>query len=165
MPVRPASFSNHVQKWGLAEVSKKNIDSIFQGFDSNSDGVLWPDEINYGVFFFMEEGSGDGGGGGGGGVADRNGGDKGLQERHPDVPRLQAWQLAASQLCRWAAQHQPASTNNNNNNNNNIGGGCVDGNDTCEHWASLGECKKNPAYMESACRLSCGVCKKDRTEL
>lgn len=69
------------------------------------------------------------------------------------------------------SKHQPASTTTTTTNNNNNGGGggggggCLDGNDACEHWASLGECKKNPAYMESTCRLSCGVCKKDRTEL
>jgi len=36
--------------------------------------------------------------------------------------------------------------------------GCVDDNDRCEEWASTGECEKNPAYMNDACKLSCKQC-------
>lgn len=38
-------------------------------------------------------------------------------------------------------------------------GDCVDTNDMCPGWAKQDECKKNPAYMLTFCRLSCGVCK------
>jgi prolyl 4-hydroxylase len=34
---------------------------------------------------------------------------------------------------------------------------CRDNNDSCRHWASIGECEKNPVYMKSNCRLSCKV--------
>ena len=36
--------------------------------------------------------------------------------------------------------------------------GCVDDDDNCRAWANSGECAKNPAYMESACKASCGKC-------
>ena len=36
--------------------------------------------------------------------------------------------------------------------------GCVDSDENCAAWAESGECAKNPAYMESACRASCGAC-------
>lgn len=48
--------------------------------------------------------------------------------------------------------------------NRKISEGCVDENDSCTHWASIGECKKNPTYMvgspdsPGACRKSCQVC-------
>ncbi|CAI5939811.1 unnamed protein product [Closterium sp. NIES-64] len=45
---------------------------------------------------------------------------------------------------------------------------CADDNENCEHWASIGECERNKAYMVGAegagpesigfCRKSCGVC-------
>ncbi|XP_078667754.1 uncharacterized protein LOC144909575 isoform X3 [Branchiostoma floridae x Branchiostoma belcheri] len=35
---------------------------------------------------------------------------------------------------------------------------CTDSNSNCPSWASSGECENNPAYMLSACQLSCGVC-------
>ncbi|KAJ9700151.1 hypothetical protein PVL29_005804 [Vitis rotundifolia] len=44
------------------------------------------------------------------------------------------------------------------------GGNCTDENDSCERWAALGECTKNPEYMvgssdlPGACRRSCKVC-------
>lgn len=31
----------------------------------------------------------------------------------------------------------------------------VDQNESCEFWASIGECKKNPRYMLQSCALSC----------
>ncbi|XP_058115134.1 probable prolyl 4-hydroxylase 4 [Magnolia sinica] len=43
-------------------------------------------------------------------------------------------------------------------------GGCTDENTSCERWATLGECTKNPEYMVGsaevlgACRRSCKVC-------
>lgn len=37
-------------------------------------------------------------------------------------------------------------------------GGCHDTNDRCEEWAAWEECDKNPGYMLSACRKSCGKC-------
>lgn len=39
--------------------------------------------------------------------------------------------------------------------------GCSDGNENCEEWAVLGECKKNAAYMLKNCRKSCDACKPD----
>lgn len=45
-----------------------------------------------------------------------------------------------------------------------LGGNCTDENDSCERWAALGECTKNPEYMvgssdlPGACRRSCKVC-------
>lgn len=44
------------------------------------------------------------------------------------------------------------------------GGNCADENESCERWAALGECTKNPVYMvgspdlPGACRRSCKVC-------
>lgn len=44
------------------------------------------------------------------------------------------------------------------------GGNCKDDNESCERWAALGECSKNPAYMigtanlPGACRRSCRIC-------
>jgi len=35
---------------------------------------------------------------------------------------------------------------------------CQDDNDSCEHWASIGECCNNPGYMLSSCAKSCGQC-------
>ena len=36
--------------------------------------------------------------------------------------------------------------------------GCTDDDENCFAWAEGGECSKNPAYMESACRASCNKC-------
>mmetsp|Transcript_7052 Transcript_7052/g.18410 ORF Transcript_7052/g.18410 Transcript_7052/m.18410 type:complete len:338 (+) Transcript_7052:380-1393(+) len=36
--------------------------------------------------------------------------------------------------------------------------GCEDSTNDCVAWAASGECVKNPAYMESACALSCKRC-------
>ncbi|KAE8698218.1 Prolyl 4-hydroxylase 2 [Hibiscus syriacus] len=44
------------------------------------------------------------------------------------------------------------------------GGNCTDLNESCERWAALGECSKNPEYMIGSpelpgyCRRSCKVC-------
>lgn len=35
---------------------------------------------------------------------------------------------------------------------------CDDGNNMCEFWAANGECSKNPDYMGSVCKRSCGQC-------
>ena len=35
---------------------------------------------------------------------------------------------------------------------------CVDTNEGCERWAIDGECAKNPAFMQDACRQSCKSC-------
>ncbi|KAL6841439.1 hypothetical protein ACP4OV_028957 [Aristida adscensionis] len=43
-------------------------------------------------------------------------------------------------------------------------GNCTDENDSCEKWAAMGECKKNPEYMVGTatlpgfCRRSCNLC-------
>lgn len=43
-------------------------------------------------------------------------------------------------------------------------GKCADQNASCERWAALGECTKNPEYMVGSsempgyCRRSCKVC-------
>ncbi|GLJ31178.1 hypothetical protein SUGI_0624760 [Cryptomeria japonica] len=45
-----------------------------------------------------------------------------------------------------------------------VTGECVDENQSCAHWAAVGECKKNPVYMvgspdsPGSCRKSCRVC-------
>ncbi|CAN1144430.1 Probable prolyl 4-hydroxylase 4 [Linum perenne] len=45
-----------------------------------------------------------------------------------------------------------------------VGGNCTDNNDSCERWAALGECGKNPEYMVGSaalpgyCRRSCKAC-------
>ena len=138
-----------------------------------------PDEINYGVLFFMEEaendgggkggddGNGDDGGGdasGGGGGASSSGGN-GKVQAAADIPRLQSWQLATSQLCRWAAA--AAETLKPQAMHAEIR--CKDGNARCKHWASEGECDANPAYMKYTCRAACGVCStaqaRDHTDL
>jgi prolyl 4-hydroxylase len=36
--------------------------------------------------------------------------------------------------------------------------GCLDSDSNCEAWAESGECEKNPEYMATACRASCGTC-------
>lgn len=44
------------------------------------------------------------------------------------------------------------------------GGNCTDMNESCERWAVLGECTKNPEYMVGSaelpgyCRRSCKAC-------
>uniref|UniRef100_A0A914PDS4 ShKT domain-containing protein n=1 Tax=Panagrolaimus davidi TaxID=227884 RepID=A0A914PDS4_9BILA len=35
---------------------------------------------------------------------------------------------------------------------------CVDGDTACDFWAKNGECKANPVYMLTVCRLSCHIC-------
>ena len=35
---------------------------------------------------------------------------------------------------------------------------CVDDNMHCVHWAAIGECRANPAYMLVRCRKSCRMC-------
>mmetsp|Transcript_22120 Transcript_22120/g.48103 ORF Transcript_22120/g.48103 Transcript_22120/m.48103 type:complete len:212 (-) Transcript_22120:345-980(-) len=37
---------------------------------------------------------------------------------------------------------------------------CTNKHDKCVFWASIGECMKNPGYMESDCILACQVCSK-----
>lgn len=43
-------------------------------------------------------------------------------------------------------------------------GNCTDLNESCERWAALGECTKNPEYMVGSaelpgyCRRSCRIC-------
>ena len=36
---------------------------------------------------------------------------------------------------------------------------CIDEDKHCKGWAEDGECEKNPNYMLTSCRRSCGVCK------
>lgn len=36
--------------------------------------------------------------------------------------------------------------------------GCENEHTSCGEWASAGECSKNPGYMHSQCRKSCGTC-------
>ena len=35
---------------------------------------------------------------------------------------------------------------------------CLDANGHCGQWQGLGECGRNPAYMEQQCPRSCGHC-------
>ena len=35
---------------------------------------------------------------------------------------------------------------------------CHDGSADCSNWARAGECAKNPGFMHSTCKLSCGLC-------
>jgi hypothetical protein len=35
---------------------------------------------------------------------------------------------------------------------------CINLHDNCVMWASMGECDKNPAFMNKHCRLACGIC-------
>jgi len=37
---------------------------------------------------------------------------------------------------------------------------CVNKHDKCVFWASIGECTKNPGYMENDCMLACQNCGK-----
>jgi hypothetical protein len=37
--------------------------------------------------------------------------------------------------------------------------GCQDDADACSGWAAAGECEKNPGFMQSSCKLTCGTCK------
>jgi prolyl 4-hydroxylase len=36
--------------------------------------------------------------------------------------------------------------------------GCADRHENCAYWAKNGECDKNPAYMNNACKLACKKC-------
>jgi len=38
---------------------------------------------------------------------------------------------------------------------------CTDDNERCHHWASKGECDKNPSFMLDVCKKSCNKCKHD----
>nr|XP_006819343.1 PREDICTED: uncharacterized protein LOC102810139 [Saccoglossus kowalevskii] len=44
-------------------------------------------------------------------------------------------------------------------------GDCIDLNQRCEHWASIGECQKNPEYMLQHCKKSCDQCEEEITTL
>jgi hypothetical protein len=35
---------------------------------------------------------------------------------------------------------------------------CQDNHDQCGYWADIGECTKNPGYMNVECRKSCELC-------
>jgi hypothetical protein len=35
---------------------------------------------------------------------------------------------------------------------------CKNENENCEYWATIGECEKNPGYMNSSCAKACGTC-------
>ena len=35
---------------------------------------------------------------------------------------------------------------------------CKNKHNSCNHWASIGECTKNPGYMVSNCGVACGTC-------
>lgn len=37
-------------------------------------------------------------------------------------------------------------------------GDCGDGNEQCTEWAFFGECEKNPGFMLTTCKKSCGLC-------
>ncbi|XP_041349464.1 zinc metalloproteinase nas-13-like [Gigantopelta aegis] len=37
-------------------------------------------------------------------------------------------------------------------------GDCMNMNQNCEFWASIGECDKNPGYMKELCKPACDVC-------
>jgi len=37
---------------------------------------------------------------------------------------------------------------------------CINKHDKCVFWASIGECAKNPGYMENDCMLACQSCSK-----
>lgn len=39
-----------------------------------------------------------------------------------------------------------------------VQGECVDTHESCEKWASTGECEANPAFMKNNCKKSCFVC-------
>ena len=38
------------------------------------------------------------------------------------------------------------------------GNDCLNKHDSCEFWASAGECEENPRYMLQNCPLSCKIC-------
>lgn len=42
---------------------------------------------------------------------------------------------------------------------------CKDEDPSCEEWANAGECKRNPAFMNTSCRYSCMLCDEDNEEL
>ena len=39
-----------------------------------------------------------------------------------------------------------------------INSGCQDSRFECNGWARQGECSRNPTYMKSNCKKSCGLC-------
>lgn len=42
---------------------------------------------------------------------------------------------------------------------------CSDNDSSCVSWQASGECERNPDFMHTSCRLSCGLCdKKDKDE-
>lgn len=52
---------------------------------------------------------------------------------------------------RWITQHER---------NEILKEDCINRHDKCVFWASIGECTKNPGYMEIECMLACQVCAK-----
>lgn len=36
--------------------------------------------------------------------------------------------------------------------------GCEDKEDRCYTWGEQGECERNKGFMETSCRLTCGLC-------
>ena len=42
---------------------------------------------------------------------------------------------------------------------------CKDNDKQCPGWAKMGECAKNPLFMNTKCALSCGICGNEAVEL
>lgn len=36
---------------------------------------------------------------------------------------------------------------------------CIDSHTACHYWSTTGECKRNPGYMNQACKAACGQCR------
>lgn len=60
---------------------------------------------------------------------------------------VSSWQLLLGVLCADAFPRIPTES------------GCVDDHSSCTAFAAKGECAKNPSWMLSNCRKSCGTCK------
>ena len=85
-PLSAPAFRTLLHQLGMVDQLDPNLDGIFIAFDHNKDGELDADEVDFGVRIYLAEHA--------------------LEEKDQldlvDAPRLQRWQVAVSNLCRWS---------------------------------------------------------------
>jgi len=79
----------------------------------------------------------------------------GLRSARPSEPEDQAIQAVPGQAIQAAPAAVPPPEDTAVKGTT---GECIDHNDQCSEWASVGQCHRNPAYMHAACAKSCGRC-------
>ena len=65
--------------------------------------------------------------------------------------RSEVWRAAAGLPPRGSAKGRATG-----NSAQRAGQACIDRHTSCAHWAIMGECQKNPPYMNAICSHSCG---------